>query len=157
MRDCKKHHKRNHHKPRPWKNITLTKGYKYVFASGAYFIIQRDQFALIATPHGCVRGHTVSEKDGFKLLQLDTGNGNILQPIDVERLVNNENPVDPWYAPLDDETKARLDARVDELSGRPATKYLVTAVQTSIVGSNALNVAYVSDFRLVGTLLPDSL
>lgn len=130
MRDCRKHHKK-HRKPRPLHNITLTKGYKYVFSSGAYFIIERGQFALIATHHRCVRGHTAREKDGFKLMQLDTGNGNIVQPIDVERLCNNENPVDPWYAALDDETKAKLDDAVDQSSGTPGTMYLVTSLCSS--------------------------
>jgi hypothetical protein len=107
-------------KTKPWRNITLTHGFRFVFNSGASFKVGRNQFALVASNRHChlKKTKTIRECDRFQLLQLDTGNGNIMQPIDVERLVNGENPIDPWYANFSAEKKAQIDAAVMQKTGQ---------------------------------------
>lgn len=113
-------------KPEPWRNFTVTRGFCYIFNSGAKLNLQKDQFALIAARHRCVKGKTLRECDGFKLMQLDTGNGNIMQPIDVERLLNGENPVDPFYSGFSPEQRALIDAKVKEQTGQ--SMYVITSL-----------------------------
>lgn len=128
---CSKCPKKNHcRKPEPWHNITVTKGFRYIFNSGAELRLQKDQFALIATPHRCVRGNTLRQCDGFQLLQLDTGNGNIVQPIDVERLLNGENPIDSYYSGFTPEQRAKVDAAVQAKIGTDR-KYVITSFVSS--------------------------
>lgn len=69
----------------------------------------------------------VRERDGFALLRLDGGNGDLLQPIDVRRLVDGENPTDAFYAALDAPTKKCIDAQVDRLSGQADTKFILAS------------------------------
>lgn len=109
---------------RPWQNITLTHGFTFIFSSGGRFRIGKDQFALVATPHRCVRGRTVRECDGFKLLQLDAGNGRNLQPIDVERLVNGEDPIDPFYSGFSEAQRQSADEQMSQKIGDK--KYVIS-------------------------------
>lgn len=120
------------HRAKPLANFTATSGFRFVFKSGAQVCFQKNQFALIAAPpphRRCVRGTTLRECDGFKLLQLDIGDGNIMKPIDVERLANGENPIDAFYNGLDEDTRTALDAAVQEKTGQ--STYVLTSICTT--------------------------
>jgi hypothetical protein len=66
----------------------------------------------------------VRECDGFKLLQLDAGGGRILKPIDVERLVNGENPIDPFYSGFTEAQRQSADQQMMEKIGDK--KYIIS-------------------------------
>lgn len=127
---CRKNHHDHRKSQKPWRNVTLTHGYIFEFRSGITFRVERNQFALIATPHRCIKGRKVCERDGFKLMQLDIGDGNIMQPIDVERLVGGENPTDPFYSAMDSDMQQQVDKAVAEQTGQPGTHYVLTSWQS---------------------------
>ena len=115
---------------------TLTNGFVFVFRSGNGFKLSKNQFAVVSRPkHACRRGRRgriVRETDGFKLLQVNAcstlrNGGNILSPIDVQRLVDGLNPIDAFYAGLDKATQESIDAQIDRLSGRANTKYIIAS------------------------------
>lgn len=117
------------------RTTTLTAGFKYVFASERYLLLKDDQFALVATPDGrCPRGTVVRADDGFKLLQIVAQNGHILNPVDIENLVNGENPIDPRFAALSDEEQQILQDQMACFTSNPNVKFLLASQKTNEYG-----------------------